>query len=65
MFSFSIIIPVKSFKLTLNSNYLHLYRHKSGGGWAGLKCTAVITMLRNTTDYIVTVYTKLFTLVQT
>ena len=34
MLSFSIIIPVKSFELTLNSNSLHLYRQKlGGGGW--------------------------------
>ena len=32
MFYFSIIIPVKSFELNLNSNSLHLYRQKSGGG---------------------------------
>ena len=37
MISFSIIIPVKSFELTLNSNSLHLYRQNSGGGGAGLK----------------------------
>ena len=36
---FSIIIPVKSFELTLNFNSLHyyLYRQKSGGGRSGLK----------------------------
>ena len=37
MFSFSIIISVKSFELTLNSNSLHLYRQNSGGGKTGLK----------------------------
>ena len=37
MFSFPIIIPVKSFELTLNSNSLDLYRRKSGGGGAGLQ----------------------------
>ena len=38
MFSFSNIVAVKSFELTLNSNSLHLYRQKSGGGGgAGLK----------------------------
>ena len=40
MFSFFIIIPVKSFELTLNStsNSLHLYRQTSGGvGGTGLK----------------------------
>ena len=37
MFSFSVIIPVKSFELTPNSNSLQLYRQKSGGGGTGLK----------------------------
>ena len=37
MFSFSIIIPVKSFELNLNSNSLHLYRHKSEGGNVSIK----------------------------
>ena len=37
MFSFSIIIPIKSFELTPNSNSLHLYRQKWGEGKTGLK----------------------------
>ena len=32
MFSFSVIIPVKSFVQILNSKSLHLNRQKSGGG---------------------------------
>ena len=35
MFSFSVIIPVKSFEQTLNLKSLHLYRQKSGRGGGG------------------------------
>ena len=42
MFYFSMIIPVKSFELTLNSNCLHLYRQKSGGGGGGSQVQHVI-----------------------
>ena len=44
MFSFSIIIHVKSFELTLNSNCLHLYKQKSGGGKWVSSTAAVIVM---------------------
>ena len=37
VFSFSVIIPVKSFVQILNSKSLHLNRQKSGGGETGLK----------------------------
>ena len=52
MFSFSIIIPVKNFELTLNSKSLHLYRQKSGGG-GRFSSIATIIMFWNTADDIV------------
>ena len=52
MFSFSVIISVKSFELTLNSNSSHLYRQKSGKK-KQVSSTAVIIMFQNTTDDIV------------
>ena len=65
IFSFCDVIPVKSFELTLTSKSLHLYRQKSGGGGeAGLKYSSNSYILKYSRLYC-TVYTKLFTLVQT
>ena len=64
MFSFFMIIPVKSFELTLNSNSLHLYRQKSGGGETGLQYSSNNYVLKYNTLYCI-VCTKLFTLVKT